>query len=345
MILFFLCKSVLNVTQRCNGSYGLLKIQTAGIVGVELCQGVALFIALFEEFVIIQPPIIGGHAIEVAHVDGLGTFLVGEQGLVHLFAVTDADDLDFLFFAAKQLTHGLCLRFYGAGGGFFDEQIAVFAMLESKEYQIDRLFQRHDESGHGGLSDGDGVAGFDLVDPKRNDGAAGAHDIAVTGAADLGLAGHPGLGDRDLLLDRLGHAHGVDGIRRLVGRETDDTLHPLFNGGGQHIVCADDVGAHRLHGEELAGGHLLERCGVKDVVHPVHGALDGLQIPHVANVEFDLIRHFRHLYLKFMAHIVLLLLIAGEDADLADVGRKKAVENGVAERAGPTGDHEGFVFE
>ena len=46
-----------------------------------------------------------------------------------------------------------------------------------------------------------------------------------------------------------------------------------------------------------------------------------------------------------MAHIVLLLLIAGEDADLADVGRKKAVENGVAERAGPTGDHEGFVFE
>lgn len=75
---------ILDIVQRCNGIHGLLKIQTAGIVGVELCQGVALFIALFEEFVIIQPPIIGGHAVEVAHVDGLGTFLIGEQGLVHL---------------------------------------------------------------------------------------------------------------------------------------------------------------------------------------------------------------------------------------------------------------------
>ena len=193
------------------------------------------------------------------------------------------------------------------------------------------------------LGDGDGAASADLIDPKRNDGAAGAHDIAVTGVADL--AGHPGLGDRDLLLDRLGHAHGVDGIGRLVGRETDDALHPLINSSGQHIIRTDNVSAYRLHGEELAGGHLFEGGGVEDVVHPAHGTTDGLQIPHVANIEFDLIRHFRHLYLKFMAHIVLLLLIAGEDADLADVGRKKAVENGVAERAGPTGDHEGFVFE
>ena len=195
------------------------------------------------------------------------------------------------------------------------------------------------------LGDGDGAASADLIDPKRNDGAAGAHDIAVTGVADLGLAGHPGLGDRDLLLDRLGHAHGVDGIGRLVGRETDDALHPLINSSGQHIIRTDNVSAYRLHGEELAGWDLLQGGGVEDVVHPAHGTTDGLQIPHVANIEFDLIRHFRHLYLKFMAHIVLLLLIAGEDADLADVGRKKAVENGVAERAGPTGDHEGFVFE
>ena len=84
---------------------------------------------------------------------------------------------------------------------------------------------------------------------------------------------------------------------------------------------------------------------MEDVVYPAHSAPDGLQIPHVTDVEFDLIRHFRHLYLKFMAHIILLLLIAGEDADLADVGRKKAVENGVTERAGPPGDHEGFVVE
>ena len=259
--------------------------------------------------------------------------------------MADADDFDLLLFAAEQLTHRLCLRFYGASGGFFDEQITVFAMLEGEEHEIDRLLQRHDESGHGGLGDGDGVAGSDLIDPQRDDRAAGAHDVSVTGTADLGLAGHSGLGDRDLLLDRLGHAHGVDGVSRLVGGETDDAFHPLFNGGGQHVVRADDVGAYCLHGEKLAGGHLLESGSMEDVVYPAHSAPDGLQIPHVTDVEFDLIRHFRHLHLKFMAHIVLLLLIAGEDTDLADVGRKKAVENGVAERAGPTGDHEGFIVE
>lgn len=195
------------------------------------------------------------------------------------------------------------------------------------------------------LGDGDGAASADLIDPKRNDGAAGAHDIAVTGVADLGLAGHPGLGDRDLLLDRLGHAHGVDGIGRLVGRETDDALHPLINSSGQHIIRTDNVSAYRLHGEELAGGHLFEGGGVEDVVHPAHGTTDGLQIPHVANIEFDLIRHFRHLYLKFMAHIVLLLLIAGEDADLTDVGGEEVLQHSIAEASRAAGDQKGLVFK
>lgn len=71
-----------------------------------------------------------------------------------------------------------------------------------------------------------------MIDPQRDDRAAGAHDVSVAGAADLSFAGHPGLGDRDLFLDRLGHAHGVNGVSRLVGGETDDAFHPLFNGGG-----------------------------------------------------------------------------------------------------------------
>lgn len=42
-------------------------------------------------------------------------------------------------------------------------------------------------------------------------------------------------------------------------------------------------------------------------------------------------------------HIVLLLFVAGEDADFTDVGGKKAVQDGVAERTGAADDHEGFV--
>ena len=188
------------------------------------------------------------------------------------------------------------------------------------------------------LGDGDGAASADLIDPKRNDGAAGAHDIAVTGVADLGLAGHPGLGDRDLLLDRLGHAHGVDGIGRLVGRETDDALHPLINSSGQHIIRTDNVSAYRLHGEELAGGHLFQRCRVEDVVDAGHGIPDGLRVAHVADVELDLAGILRVVGLQLVAHVVLLLLIAGEDADLADVGGQEMLEHCMPEAARAAGD-------
>lgn len=46
-----------------------------------------------------------------------------------------------------------------------------------------------------------------------------------------------------------------------------------------------------------------------------------------------------------MAHVVLLLLVAGEDADLGKIGVHEVLEHGVAERAGATRDHQGLVFE
>ena len=284
-----------------------------------------MFVAFFEILVVVEPPVVGGDAIEVPHVDGLGALLVGKEGFVHLFAVANADDLDVLCLAAEELADGFRLGPDGAGGGFLDEKVAVFAVLEGEEHQVHGLFQGHDEPGHVGLGDGDGVAGFDLVDPQRNDGAPGAHDVAVAGAADFGLAGHPGLGDGHFFLDGLGHAHGVDGIGGLVGGQADDGLHPGLDGSGEDVVRADDVGPHGLHGEELAGGHLLQGGGVEDIVHPGHGPPDGLQVPDIANVKLDLIRHLRHSGLVLVAHIVLLLLIPGEDADLGNVRGQKAV--------------------
>ena len=284
-----------------------------------------MFVAFFEVFVVVEPPVVGGDAVEVAHVDGFGAFLVGKEGLVHLLAVADADNLDVLFLAAEELADGFRLGPDGAGGGFLDEKVAVFAVLEGEEHQVHGLFQGHDEPGHIGLGDGDGVAGFDLVDPQGDDGAPGAHDVAVAGAADLGLAGHAGLGDGHFFLDGLGHAHGVDGIGGLVGGQANDALHAEFNGGGEDIVRADDVGPHGLHREELTGGHLLQSGGVENIVHPGHGPPDGLQVPDVADVKLDFIRHLRHPGLVLVAHIVLLLLVPGEDTDLANVRGEEAV--------------------
>ena len=323
--LLFLRQPLLDVAQGRDGVDGLLQIQAAGVVGVELRQGVALLVALFEVLVVVQAAVVGGDAVEVAHVDGLGALLVGKQCLIHLLAVANADDLDVLLLAAEEVADGLGLGLDGAGGGLFDEQIAVLAVLEGEEHQIHGLFQRHDEPGHIWLGDGDGVAGLDLVNPQGDDGATGAHDVAIAGAADFGLAGHPGLGDGDFFLDGLGHAHGVDGVGGLVRRQADDALHALFDGGGEHIVRADDVGPHGLHGEELAGGHLLQGRGMEDIVHPMHGPPDGLQVPDIADVKFNFVRHLGHLRLVLMAHIVLLLLVTREDANLANIGSQEAV--------------------
>ena len=270
--LLFLYQPFLDIAQGLDGINGLLEVEPAGIVGVELGEGIAALVAFFEILVVIQATVVGGNTVEITHVDGFGTFLVGKQGFVHLFAVADANHFDVLFLAAKQLADGFRLGLDGAGGGFFDEEIAVFAMLEGEEHQIHRFFQRHDEPGHVGLGDGDGVAGFDLVDPQRDNGAPGAHNVAIPGAADFRLAGHAGLGNGHLFFNSLGHAHGVDGIGGLVGGQADNGLHTELNSGSEHVVGADDIGPHGLHGEELAGRHLLQSSGVENIVHPGHGS-------------------------------------------------------------------------
>ena len=81
------------------------------------------------------------------------------------------------------------------------------------------------------------------------------------------------------------------------------------------------------------------------VIHSVHGVLDRLQVSDVTDIELDLLCDLRHLLLELVAHIVLLLLVAGEDTDLTDIGLQKAVQNGVAERARAAGNQKGLVLE
>ena len=51
------------------------------------------------------------------------------------------------------------------------------------------------------------------------------------------------------------------------------------------------------------------------------------------------------LCLQAVAHVVLLLLVTGEYADLPDVAVEETAEDGVSEAAGAAGDKENFIFE
>ena len=70
---------------------------------------------------------------------------------------------------------------------------------------------------------------------------------------------------------------------------------------------------------------------MEDIIHPVHGIPKGRYIPHIADIKPKFIRHLGHFFLEFMAHIILLFLISGENADFADVGVQKSVQNGMSE--------------
>ena len=215
-------------------------------------------------------------------------------------------------------------------------------MLESEQDQIYRLVQVHQEAGHVGVGDGDGVTRLDLVDEQGDDAAAGAHDVAVTGAADGGaaaLCSNTGVGIDDVLHHGLGDAHGIDGIGGLVGGQADNTLDTCINGSVQHIIGADDVGLNSLHGEELAGGDLLQSSGVEDVVHAGHGVLDGLGVADITDIELDLLCGLRVPGLELVAHIILLLFVPGEDADLLQVRVQEVLQDGGTKGTGTAGDH------
>ena len=336
---------VLDVLEASDLGLRFLEIQASGIIGVELLNRRALDVALFEVFVVVQVAVVGRDSVEVAHVDGLGGLLLGEERLVHLLAVADADDLDFLLLAAEELAHGLRLCLDGAGRGLLDQDVAILSILEGEEDQIDSLLKGHDEPRHLGLGERDRIPLADLVDPQRNHAPARAHHIAVARAADLGVAGEPALRHRDLLLDRLGDAHRIDRVRGLVRGQANHALHARVDGRIQHIVRADDIGLHGLHREELAAGHLLERRGMEHVIHAHHRILQRALVAHIADVKLDLIRHLRHPRLEIVPHVVLLLLVARENADLADVRAEKTVQDGVAEGAGAAGNQQRLVFK
>ena len=345
--LFSLRQFLADVLEREELFLDLFHVQQLGVATVELRERVAFRIALAKILVVVQATLVAGHAVEVAEVDGVGAFLVGQKRLVHLFAVADTDDLDGVLVAAEQFANSFGLGLDSASRSLLHQNVARHAVLESEQHQVHRLVQAHDKARHGTLGNRNRLACTNLVDPQRNHRTATAHHVAVARAANLRLFGgnRAGLRHDNLLHHGLARAHGVHRVGRLVGAQAYHVLHALVDGSREHVVGPEHVGLHRLQREELAAGHLFEGRRVENVVHPVHRVLDASQVAHVADVELDLVGGLGALGLELVAHVVLLFLVAAENADFADIRLEEAVEHGIAETARAAGNQESLTIE
>ena len=81
---------------------------------------------------------------------------------------------------------------------------------------------------------------------------------------------------------------------------------------------------------------------MEDVVDSPHGLVHAACIAHVADPETHLGGQLRMARLQPVAHVVLLLFVAREDADLAYPGIKEMLEDGGAERSRAASDKQCF---
>ena len=297
--------------------------------------------ALPEELVVVQVARVAGDAVVAAHVDGAGHLLAGHEGLVQLLPVARADD-PHLGLAVLRVNSGVdLLQRPGEGVQcgrwcLLHEQVPVVAVLEGVHHQVHRVVEGHHEARHAGIRDGYGLPLSHLLHPQGYDTATAGHHVAVARAADGRRRALPELaplGYRHLLHQGLGDAHRVDGVRRLVGGEHHHVPHPVLYGREEHVLRAQDVRARGLHREELARGHLLEGRGAEHVVHTAHRHVHRRPVADVAYVELHLPRQLRAPRLQAVAHVVLLLLVAREDADLPEAAVEEPPEHGVTETA------------
>lgn len=79
---------------------------------------------------------------------------------------------------------------------------------------------------------------------------------------------------------------------------------------------------------------------MEHIVHAPEGRGDGAVVPHVADVELDLLRAGGAGQLIGVAHVVLLFFVPGEDANFPDIRGQEAVQNRVTEGPGAACDQE-----
>ena len=318
-----------------------LHVKAAGVVAVVVLDAREVLAALTEVLVVVQVPRVARYTEIIPHVHRPGHLLARHQGLVELLAVARADDphlrlsvlgVNFCIYILKCSRQGV----EGGRRGLLDEQVAVVPVGERVHHEVHSVVKGHHEPGHVRIRYGYGLALRHLLHPQGDHRAPAGHHVAVARAADRrrrALAQLAPLGYGDLLHQGLGDAHRVDRIGRLVRGQDHHVTHAVLYRAVQHVARAQHVGPRGLHREELARGHLLQRgCG-EHVVRPAHRHVNRAPVTHVADVELHLPGPLRVLRLEVVAHVVLLLLVAREDADLPDVRGQEPPQHGVPETA------------
>ena len=89
------------------------------------------------------------------------------------------------FVAAKKLTHRFSQRLNRAGRCLLDKNIARLSMLECEQNKVYSFVKRHYKASHALVCYGDSLSCLYLLNPKRNNRAARAHNVSVTGTADF----------------------------------------------------------------------------------------------------------------------------------------------------------------
>ena len=161
-------------------------IEPLGVVARVGFVGLGLHFAVNHELIVIEVAGIARDAVVAAHVLGAQALLTGHKRLEELLAVAGADHLGA--HAAENFLDRLGEVADGRCGRLLDEQIARVCVLEGEFDQIDGLVEIHEETGHVGIGDREGLALANSVDEQRNNRPARTHHVAVARAADGGAA-------------------------------------------------------------------------------------------------------------------------------------------------------------
>ena len=138
--------------------------------------------------------------------------------------MTGTDDFHFgvqIFFVqfAIGFFQRLCQSGQGGCRSLLHEQVSIVCMGKSIHYQIYRIVQRHHEARHVRIGNRDRLAFHHLLHPKGNHRTTAGHHVAITCTTDGGpgtLAQLTAFGHSHFFHQRLAHAHGIDGIGRLI---------------------------------------------------------------------------------------------------------------------------------
>ena len=82
---------------------------------------------------------------------------------------------------------------------------------------------------------------------------------------------------------------------------------------------------------------------MKNIIHTVHCAANGIDISYVAYIKFEFGRIFGVLKLIFVTHIVLLFFVSRKNSDLFYIGGDEFSQHSVAEAAGTSCNEKRFA--